>query len=277
MRLIATLSTFVSTLLLSACITKGTNPADPYEPINRKIHNFNMAFDAAILKPPAKFYRAVVPLPVRTGVNNAYNNVLMLPSVASDLLQAEWRHAIKDSWRFLINSTLGVGGIFDVADSSFQLPPHYNDLGLTFAKWGDKHSPYIVIPFLGPSTIRDGMAMPFDYALTPYPYIHSDALIYSLIVLRYIDIRAQLLESEPLLNEAFDKYTFIRDAYLQHRNYLITGEQPDTDASLYVDETDVNDYVEDESAPTKKPQPKTSSNKHASHSAVPTRNPAQHG
>jgi len=238
MRLIVILATLATSLVLSACIHKGTNPDDPFEPINRKFHAFNSVVDKYVLKPPAKVYKKVLPSFVRAGINNAYNNVNLLPTVANDLLQAEGNYAIKDTWRFIVNSTFGVAGIIDVA-STFSLPPHSNDLGLTFAKWGDKKSPYIVIPLLGPSTIRDGMAIMFDYALfTPYPYIHSNALLYSLLGLRYIDLRSQLLDTDPLIAESLDKYAFIRDAYLQHRNYLITGEQPDN-GSLYVgDESD---------------------------------------
>lgn len=224
----------VSAILNTGCMQKGSNAADPYEPINRNIHKFNMAFDATVLQPPAKAYKAVIPAPVRVGINNAYNNVNMLPTIANDLLQAKWGYAIKDTWRFIANTTFGVAGTIDVA-SRFGLPYRSNDLGITFAKWGNTNSPYIVIPFLGPSTIRDGFGMMFDYALfTPYPYIESDALLYSLLGLRYVDLRAQMLETDRLIGESLDKYAFIRDAYLQHRQYLITGEKPEELGSLYV-------------------------------------------
>ncbi|KTD24542.1 VacJ family lipoprotein [Legionella maceachernii] len=266
MRLIATL---ISSLMLCACIHKGNNPVDPYESMNRKIYNFNMAFDATVLKPPAKLYKAAIPAPVRKSINNAYNNVYMLPTVASDLFQGEWKLAIKDSWRFLINSTFGIAGFFDVADKSFSLPPHYNDFGLTFAKWGHKKSAYLMLPFLGPSTVRDALGLPLDYAFTPYPYIPSGVAIYSIAILRYIDLRSQLLETDAIMNQALDKYAFMRDAYLQHRNFLITGEQADTDASLYVDEVDVSDYVDEESSSTKKPVNSRSS-KNAPHRSAST-------
>jgi phospholipid-binding lipoprotein MlaA len=243
-------------MLLSACISKGSNPADPYESINRKTHEFNRVFDAIFLKPPAKLYKAIIPAPIRAGVNNFYNNVNMIPTFANDLLQGEWNHAMKDVGRFVINTTYGVGGLFDIASRSKELPPRSNDLGLTFAKWGDKNSPYIVIPFLGPSTIRDGMGMMFNYTLfTPYPYIPSDTVIYSLLGIRYVDLRSQMLETDRLIEESIDQYAFIRDAYLQHRHFLITGEQSD-DGALYVDEggsnDDAVDYVdEDNSTETK--------------------------
>lgn len=268
MRLIASFSVLACSVILSSCV-KGTNPIDPYEPMNRKIHNFNMALDATMLKPPARFYKAVVPDPVKAGVNNAFNNVLMLPSVANDVLQGQFNYAIKDTWRFLINSTFGLAGFIDIADKRFSLPPHYNDLGLTFAKWGNKKSPYIVIPFLGPSTVRDGVALPFDYMFTPYYYLGSGLALTSLAALRYVDLRSQLLSTEPILGEAIDQYSFIRDAYMQRRNFQITGEQNE-EPTLYVDEGGPNDYI-DEDPINKAPV------KHAAHNPLSTRNSAQHG
>lgn len=272
MRLLAKISTIATAFMLSGCLHHGTNPVDPYESFNRKIYRFNTVFDRFALKPAAKFYKAVLPPRVRAGVNNVYNNIYMLPTAANDVLQGQWRYAIKDSWRFLINSTFGVGGIFDVADKAFSLPPHFNDLGLTFAKWGDKKSPFIMLPLLGPSTIRDGMSLPFDYMFTPYPYIPSSAFIYGVAGLRYVDLRSQLLDTDPIMDQALDKYAFIRDAYLQHRNYLITGQQPESEADpLYVDEGDVSDYVDEK--PTTK---KRVSNPHVAYRLTPARNSTQH-
>lgn len=254
MRLTTALTSIASSILLVSCAHKGMNPDDPYEPINRKIHSFNMVFDKIILKPPARLFKAVVPRPVRRSINNFYDNIYLIPTVANDLLQGQWRAASDDAGRFVINSTLGVGGLFDVA-TNYHLPLHKNDLGLTFAKWGDKKSPYIVIPFLGPSTIRDGMAAVFEYTLlTPYPYISDDAVLYGLLGLRYIDLRSQFLETERLFDEALDKYSFLRDAYLQNRHYQIYGEAAadNTGESLYVDE-DAGDYIDEAPAPIKKP------------------------
>ncbi|CEK09841.1 MlaA family lipoprotein [Legionella hackeliae] len=269
MRLIVTFATITSSLMLSACMTKGPNPGDPYESYNRRVHNFNMAVDSTVLKPTAKFYKVIVPPPVRSGINNAFNNVAMIPTVANDLLQAEWRYAIKDTWRFMINSTFGIAGVFDVADKHFSLPPHYNDMGLTFAKWGDKKSPYIVIPLLGPATIRDGMGMVFDYTLlSPYAYINNGAVIWGLAGLRYVDLRSQMFETEALMAQALDKYAFIRDAYLQHRDFRITGEQQEI-GSLYVDDDDndedIGDYIDDDPPPAKNSE--SASTKNATHSS----------
>lgn len=261
MRLIATFTTLASSLMLVSCIHKGPNPDDPYESINRSIYKFNTAFDATILKPSAKFYKAVLPAAIRASVNNFYNNIYMIPTVANDLLQGEVNYALRDTGRFMINSTLGLGGIFDIA-TQYHMPMRNTNLGITFAKWGNKKSPYIVIPFLGSSTIRDGMGLLFEYPLlTPYPYINNDAAIYSLIGVRYVDLRSQYLETEHLMDEALDKYAFMRDAYLQHRNFLITGEKPVNEGEeneLYVDDDSAsNDYVEE----IVESKPKLNSNK----------------
>jgi phospholipid-binding lipoprotein MlaA len=214
------------------------NQQDPFQSINRKTHDFNMAFDATFLRPPSRLYQAVIPSPVRAGVNNFFTNIHLLPTMANDVLQADWRYAIKDFWRFVINSSLGVAGFFDVASNTFRLPPHSNDLGLTFAKWGNQTSPYFVLPFFGPSTIRDATSIAFDYTLfTPYPYIAS-MVFYPLLGVRYVDLRTQFADQEPLLKQSLDQYTFIRDAYLQHRQYLITGQEPNTGA-IYIDEDNI--------------------------------------
>lgn len=226
-----------SALILSGCIHKSDVPNDPYESINRKIYRMNTAVDGVVLKPAAKVYQAVLPSFVRRAVNNVYDNVYMIPTVANDLLQGKVQSAVLDSWRLLVNTTFGVAGLIDVA-TTFGLPPHKNDLGLTFAAWGDKNSPYIVIPFLGPSTIRDGMGMLFDFTfLTPYPYIRPPAVLYGVIALRYVDVRSQFLDMDKLMDQALDKYAFMRDAYLQHRQYLITGEQAQgsNESELYVE------------------------------------------
>lgn len=236
----------VSVLIGSGCVHKGTNANDPYEPINRKIHQFNMAFDATLLKPPARLYTTITPVWVQAGISNFYNNVMMLPAMANDVLQADWHYVIKDYWRFVINSTLGLAGFMDVAASHCSLPVHHNDLGLTFAKWGNKKSPYIVIPFLGPSTIRDGMGMLFDYALfIPYAYISNSAILYPLLGLDYIQLRAQLFDIEPLMAEALDQYAFLRDSYLQHRNAIILGDQSNKGFSAAIDQMS-SQYVDDE-------------------------------
>lgn len=226
----------ITTLFLQGCLEKGPNPEDPYESINRPIYKFNQVLDTAVAKPTAKFYTAIMPVKLRAGINNFYNNINMIPTVINDLLQADFPHASQDFRRLILNSTIGLGGILDPA-VRYDSPLRSNDLGITFALWGDKQSPYVMIPLLGPSTIRDGMALMFDYTFfTPYPYIPTTPL-YALLVERYVDLRAQMLDNDKLISESLDKYAFIRDAYLQHRRYLIQGEGNEGDtSSLYVDD-----------------------------------------
>lgn len=227
----------ITTVSIVAC-TKGTHPEDPYENLNRKVFKFNKAFDATVVKPPVKVYKAILPPQVRKSVSNFYNNLQMLPTIANDMLQGELLVAYKDSWRLLINSTIGVAGLFDAAEK-MSLPPHHTDLGVTLAKWGDKKSPYLVLPFLGPSTIRDTAGWAFDFSvLSIYGYITPARDSYALALGRYVDIRAALLDNEQLLGEALDEYSFVRDAYLQNRNYQIQGEKAGLATSLYIEATD---------------------------------------
>ncbi len=249
MRLNAALTVLSSLLLLTNCASNGSNPQDPYESVNRKTHAFNTLLDKVILKPVAKTYTTIIPSPIRSGVTNFFNNIYLIPTVANDLLQNDWHHASDDAGRFVVNSTFGLAGLVDVASRS-NLPLHHNDLGLTFAKWGDKKSPYIVIPFFGPSTIRDGMGTLLEYPLlTPYPYVNNGAVLTSLFAMQYIDIRAQYLDTDHLIDEALDKYSFIRDAYLQRRHFQIYGESlvagENATDSLYVDDEKAVDYVDD--------------------------------
>lgn len=228
---------FIVALVLSAgCAPKGENPRDPFEHYNRKVYRFNRSFDNAFLKPVAKVYVAITPPFVQTASSNFFNNLYQMPTVANDLLQAEYLHAIKDTWRFIINSTLGIAGTVDVAEK-FGIEPHTNDLGITLARWGDTNSPYFVIPFFGPSTIRDSFALMFDYNLfTIYPYIKPESLLYGILAYRYIDLRAQLLESDVLLEEALDPYSFMRDAYLQYRDNKIHTEMGQIEEIQYIEE-----------------------------------------
>lgn len=234
MRRIATLCCTLP--FLCACMTKGPHPDDPYEAFNRKTYRFNQQLDRIILKPVATLYSDLVPNPVRSAIHRVYQHINLCSTIANDVLQGQLNQAIQDSWRLWINSTLGLGGLWDPA-SQCQLPPHTNDMGLTFAKWGDRQSPYLVLPFLGPSTIRDGMGLLFDTLFTPYFYIPQDPIIYGVLGLRYVDLRASLFDTETILAQAMDDYTLMRDAYLQNRRYLIEGTQPVHDASdLYVED-----------------------------------------
>jgi phospholipid-binding lipoprotein MlaA len=203
----------------------------------------NMAFDATVLQPPARVYVLVIPAPIRAAINNVYVNVSTLPTIANDILQLQYQHTINDIGRFLLNSSLGLGGIGDVA-TQLHIPNHHNDFGLTLAHWGNLNSPYIMIPFLGPSTLRDGMSLLVDYTFfSPYPFI-ANPILYNLLGLRYIDLRSQMSDNIKLVNEAIDPYKMMKDGYMQYRQHLITqnhstgshNPEDDASASLYVDD-----------------------------------------
>lgn len=260
MHLLKSILFIVLTSGLAGCQLTGPNPDDPYEPMNRSIYKFNAKIDQCLFKPIAKTYAYLVPNSGRAIINNFYTNINMLPTVANDLLQADFSHSNQDAKRFVVNSIIGVGGLFDPA-TRYGFPLRSNDLGLTFAKWGDKRSPYIMIPLLGPSTIRDSAALLFDYTIfTPYPWIPTIPL-YSLLAERYVDLRAQMLDSDRLIAESLDKYSFIRDAYLQHRRYLLSGETQEENGSQYVEAETPQAQANSVSKPVKNSEfPLTTSN-----------------
>lgn len=195
---------------------------DPFEPFNREMFRFNYHFDKAVLKPVAELYNKIMPKPLNLGVHNFFLNINQLPTIANDLLQWRIRQATSDSWRFVINSTVGIGGLFDVASRiSLKLQP--NDFGLTLARWGYTDSAYLVLPFFGIMTIRDGIGMPVDYyVFSIYPHINDEDVRNGLYLLSIIDKRAQALSYQSVIEEAaIDQYVFARNAYLQRRDYQL--------------------------------------------------------
>jgi phospholipid-binding lipoprotein MlaA len=218
-------------LFLAGCATtKGTytDPQDPYESVNRKIFAFNKVVDKVVFRPIAKVYDFVLPWPVKRGVNNFFSNFGEVRNVVNDILQFEFPQAISDTARFVINSTIGIGGLFDVA-TCMGVEANYEDFGTTLYKWGAKKSPYFVIPFLGPSTIRDAVALPITYEfMTFWPYIDPQELRYGMLGVDLIDRRSKLLPGDKVVDQAFDSYTFVRDAYLQRRSYLSDYVTADT-------------------------------------------------
>jgi phospholipid-binding lipoprotein MlaA len=162
-----------------------------------------------------------VPKPLSKGLSNVFYNIDMIPTIINDVLQFNFYQATSDTWRFAINSTLGIAGFFDVA-TDMGLEPNKEDFGLTLAQWGWTHSNYLVLPILGPGTVRDQFAWPINTYMTIYPYIQNDNLRYGLYAGNIIVKRAELLRYENVLQEAaLDRYTFVRDAYFQRRAYLI--------------------------------------------------------
>lgn len=198
------------------------NPKDPYEKFNRSMYRFNDIMDQLILKPTATFYNKVVPKPLNKGIANFFSNINNVPTVLNDALQGNIYQATSDSWRLAINSTIGILGFFDFA-ADMGLEPNSEDFGLTLARWGWTNSNYLVLPFFGPSTVRDGVGIPINYYfLSVYPYIKPVRTRYEIYALGIISRRADLLHFQSVFeNAAVDKYSFLRDAYLQRRAYLI--------------------------------------------------------
>ena|SRR3990167_7368650 len=222
--LIGYLISLLSMLLIAntSSYADQTTKIDPFEPLNRAMFTFNDKLDLYFLKPIATIYNKIMPKPLNKGIHNFFNNIGELPTIANDVLQFNFYQMANDLWRFGVNTTLGIVGLFDIA-TRINLPYYQNDFGLTLAAWGYKNSTYIVLPFFGPNTIRDGISLPVDYfAFSIYPYIHPPAARYELYALGVVDRRAQLLQFQSVLEEAsIDKYVFMRDAYLQHRSYEI--------------------------------------------------------
>jgi len=195
---------------------------DPFEPFNREMFRFNYHFDRAVLKPIAELYNKIMPKPLNLGIHNFFLNINQLPIIANDVLQLRPKQTMSDVTRFAINTTIGIGGLFDVA-SRMQLKQQSNDFGLTLARWGYKNSAYLVLPFFGAMTIRDGIGIPVDYyGFSIYPYIRDETVRDGLYLLSVIDKRVQLLNYQTVMEEAaVDQYVFVRDAYLQRREYLL--------------------------------------------------------
>ena len=214
-------------LALSGCAKKPTNPEDPYEPFNRAMFGFNMALDHMIYRPAAEVYMAVTPVPLQAGIGNAFDNLGEITTVPNDVLQGKFKYALMDTWRFIINSTVGIAGLFDIA-SRMGLPKHSEDFGMTLAYYSDnKKAPYLVMPLLGPMTLRSGLGRPVDYLTSPWIFIRSNALTYSLFALKWVNVRAQFMTTNQLMDTAFDPYAFLRSAYLQNRFQSIRDNEHD--------------------------------------------------
>ncbi|EPC00476.1 hypothetical protein L861_05925 [Litchfieldella anticariensis FP35 = DSM 16096] len=211
---------------LAGCASQRTmepNPDDPWEGFNRRVFAFNDALDRAILKPLAQGYDTITPQPVQTGVGNFFSNLGEIRTMLNSLLQGKPGNAGIAGGRFLLNSTVGIGGLWDVA-TGIELTGREEDFGQTLAVWGAGEGPYLVLPFFGPSTVRDTAGMPVDTYTYPLTYVEDDEVRYGLTALRVIDTRASLLEEEELIRG--DRYAFIRDAYLQRRRFEVNdGEQ----------------------------------------------------
>ena len=228
-------------LLLQGCATApnaaSRDPADPLEPFNRTVFNFNDQLDRAIVKPVAVVYRDVTPLLVRRGVTNFFNNIADVWSLANNVLQLHATDATDTLFRVTVNTFWGLGGVFDVA-SEMQIPRHTEDFGQTLGAWGVPTGPYLVLPVLGPSTVRDAAGTLVDLNGNLVNRANDVAARNSLNALGAVNLRAGFLAASDVLEgAALDKYTFTREVYLQRRRSLIDREAPEKEERFDLPET----------------------------------------
>jgi len=247
-------------VLLGGCAStpdEHADPRDPMESYNRKVFRFNQAFDDKILKPVAKRYKAIVPEPINRGITNFFRNIADINSVLNNLLQLKLSRAGSDIARLAVNTTVGVVGFFDVA-TNLGFPSYKEDLGQTFGYWGDDSSAYMVLFFLGPSTLRDAIGLTGGMVTNPFFYLNNDPVYWGLNAVEVLDTRADLLNAGELLEEmAIDPYIFTRNAYLQsRRNKIFDGSPPESpeEEDIWMDESDAEVAANDSEAAVPKPE-----------------------
>ncbi len=261
----------VATLILPACSTTkvktgsadsaGRVKYDRFEGFNRAIFKFNLKVDRYFMKPVAKGYRKVVPKFARTGVANFFKNLREPITTVNSLFQGKGKRFLRSLGRFLINSTIGIYGLFDVA-KHMGLKRHTEDFGQTLAVWGVKSGPYLVLPLFGPSSIRDSNGLIVDYYLYPPNYMEEKSTRDKMFLLELIVIRESLLIASEIMEEATsDQYIFVREAYRQQRRYEIyDGKPPEEkgpdDSFLFGDGDDSKEKEKDRPADKSAPEPK---------------------
>ena len=231
-------------VLCVACASQPSNPdgskperspADPWEPLNRSIHMFNGGLDKVTLKPVAKGYQIVVPRIIRLGVSNFSRNLRSPLHIINNFLQGKIGSGFRQTGRFVMNTTFGIGGLMDVATDA-GINVEIEDFGQTLAVWGVPDGPFVVVPFLGPQTLRDAIMIPLNFLADPLWHYNNSSVRDKIYLVRAIDLRASLLSAEELLlKDAYDPYIRIREAYLQRRKYLINDGDPPEDEDPYAD------------------------------------------
>jgi phospholipid-binding lipoprotein MlaA len=215
-------------VLLQGCATgPNANPADPLEPLNRTVFQFNDGLDRAVIKPVATAYQNVTPALVRTGVTNFFGNISDVWSVVNNVLQAKPQAAIESFFRVTTNTLWGLGGIFDVA-SDMKIPKHSENFGQTLGHWGVASGPYLVLPVFGPSNVRDSFGRLVDSKGDLVTQgVDNVSVRNSLVTLRLVNLRASVLGLDDFLEQAsLDKYTFVRDIYMQRHRSSRAGYAP---------------------------------------------------
>ncbi|MCX7946111.1 MAG: VacJ family lipoprotein [Hydrogenophilus sp.] len=209
----------------AAAMTTSAHPSDPWEQFNRAVFAFNEAVDEGIIRPLAELYDRMLPLPVQRGVSNFFSNLADPWIGVNNLLQGKVGDAFSDWLRFGVNSVFGVFGVFDVA-SEANLLKHNEDFGQTLARWGVAEGPYVVLPLLGPRTLRDALAWPVDRFGRPVSHLADTSQRWTATAVETVAVRAQLLATDVTTVSAPDRYAFVRDAYLQRRWYLVHDGNP---------------------------------------------------
>lgn len=219
-RLKSALLVLVLSGALGGCATSG-NSKDPIEGFNRAMYGFNEAVDTVLIKPVAQGYDAVLPSPARTGVTNFFGNIADFFIGVNNLLQGKPDQAVSDLGRVLVNSTIGLLGFIDWA-SDMGMEKHEEDFGQTFGRWGVGDGAYVMLPILGPRTVRDTAGFVLDFVADPVGNVGHIPTRNTLYAIRFIDVRADLLPADKVIEEAaLDKYAYVRDGYLQHRRNLV--------------------------------------------------------
>jgi phospholipid-binding lipoprotein MlaA len=196
------------------------DPRDRFESANRSVYKLNTALDHAILRPVARTYVRVTPDGARRCVGNFFGNLVYPTTIVNDVLQGKLRDGLNDSARFGINTVVGIGGLFDPA-ARWDFEKHHEDFGQTLGKWGVPSGPYLMLPLLGPSTVRDAPAGLVDRFTNPEGYITNTAATVALTLSSAVNARARLLGSDHLVDDAYDPYAFVRNAWLQRREYEV--------------------------------------------------------
>ncbi len=227
-------------LFMTGCATtnQSAGVSDPLEGYNRAMYKFNDAVDTAVLKPVAKGYDALVPDPISQGVSNFFSNLNDITVIINDLFQGKFYQAYRDTHRFVLNTTVGVAGIFDVASLS-GFTKNNEDFGQTLGVWGAEPGAYVVLPFFGPRNVRDTFGLVGDMFTDPVMYVEGDDARLALVGTRVVDTRANLLKAEKVLDQAAtDEYSYVRDAYMSRRQYLVFDGNPPVNDEFDVFEED---------------------------------------
>jgi phospholipid-binding lipoprotein MlaA len=230
--------TLTSVMLLTACATASREDGvnDPFEGYNRAMHSFNSSLDRNVIRPVAKGYDTVVPTGISQGVSNFFSNLNDITVIINDLLQFKFGQAMDDTGRFALNTTVGFAGILDVATMAGH-NKNNEDFGQTLGVWGFDTGPYLVLPFFGPRNFRDSFGLVGDMYTDPVNHLDDAGARNGLIALHVIDARANNLNIKNVLDEAStDEYSYVRNAYLQHRENLVyDGKPPEDDFDLFAD------------------------------------------